>query len=253
MAVELVVEPRKVFSNTSAEQGEGSLIAVKIALQAFAGVKKLLVFSPGSLAENSKYLAESSLVSGNPLESARGLAAASRQKILVFAGDAVTSRCISLFSGVKDGGIKENITYICCNNAGSSSSGSLSGIERQLSRLVSAGYVASASVAFPEDYMRKLLKSVSCNSLSFLEVHCPSPRLWGFDPSDTIEVGRVAVNSGIWPLFEAAGGSLRLTVAPEGQDTAEMYARMQRRFSAGGIENLRSVIEENSKLVGAAK
>lgn len=244
----MVVEPREVFANTVGNQGEGYLIAMKIALQAFAGEKKLLVFSPGSMAENAGYLGVSSLVSSDPLATARGLARASKQRVLIFSGDIATESCIESFRN-----IDESVTYICCNNAGSSSSGSRNSLEKQLARLVSAMFVATASVAFPEDYMRKLLKARQMTGFSFIEVHCPSPKLWGFDPSNTIEVGRVAVNSYVWPLLEITNGTLSVSYRPEQQESAEIYARIQSRFSEGNIGKIKNRAAENMKLLSSVK
>ena len=234
---------KQVFSRTIAEQGEGSLLAMKIALQAFEGSKILLVFSRGSLSENARYAGRSALVAENPLAAARGLARASKEKVLVFAGDVITQKLLKHMKGVR-----ENITYICLNNGGSLSAGAGS-LERQNAGLVSAKYAATASVAFPEDYIKKLEKAKE-DGFAFIEVHCPSPRLWGYDPSNTIEIARVAVNSNFWPLLEYTPEA-KATYVPEQLESADTYARMQARFRENDIEKIRARTSENEGLLAA--
>ena len=244
MAVEMLIEPKQVFSGTVAGHGEGFMIAMKLALQAFEGRKPLLVFSPGAASENAKHLNFTSLVSGNPLAAARGLSRSTGRLVVVFAGDVTTSQYLSSFRN-----IHENIIYVCLNNAGSSSAGSRHDIEKQLAGSVAAGYAATASVAFPGDYMKKLLRARSEAGFVFLDVHCPSPKLWGFDPSNTIEVGRAAVNSNVWPLFEYSAAGQVATYKPEQLESLAMYAKMQSRFSESDIEKLKNVVAKNAKLL----
>ncbi|GEM_PF-3431299 len=262
MAVEMLIEPKQVFSGTVTEQGEGFMIAMKLALQAFEDKKPLLVFSRGSASENAKHLNFTSLVSGNPLAAARGLSRATGRLVLAFAGDVATAQYLSSFRN-----IQENIVYICLNNAGSASSSSRHAVEKQLAKSVAAkfskseafrnpgepsvlrGYAATASVAFPQDYMKKLLRAKSEAGFVFLDVHCPSPKLWGFDPSNTIEVGRVAVNSNVWPLFEYSSAGQVASYKPEQLESVSMYVRMQSRFSESDAEKLKNIVAENTKLL----
>ncbi len=244
MAVEMLVEPKAVFSDTVADKGEGFMIAMKLALQAFRDRKPLLVFSGGSHSANARHLNFASLVSDNPLAAARGLSRAAGRQVLAFAGDVVTAQHLASFRNVQ-----ENIVYICLNNAGSASSSSRYGVERRLSGSVSARYVATASVAFPEDFMKKLLRAKSAAGFVFLEVHCPSPKLWGFDPSNTIEVGRAAVNSNVWPLVEISGNSAAPSYRPEQLETVEAYVKMQSRFGEADMERLRNIAAGNAKLL----
>ncbi len=244
MVVDLIVQPKQVFGNTVADHGEGWMIAMKLALQAFADKRFLLVFSPGAMSKNAPYLKLSSIVSENPLAAARGLAKATGQLVLVFAGDIATKKYIASFKNVQ-----ENIVYVCCNNAGSSSSSSRSDVEKQLVHLVSARYAATASPSFPEDYMRKLLKAKSVSGFVFLEVHCPSPKLWGFDSSNTIEVSRMAVNTNLWPLLEFIGTNTTLNYKPEHQEPLEMYLKIQSRFAVNNVEKIRNQVTENMKFI----
>ncbi len=67
-------------------------------------------------------------------------------------------------------------------------------------------YVATASVAYPQDLARKVKEALAIEGPKYLEVHCPCPIGWGFDPSQTIALARLAVRAGLVPLFEARPG-----------------------------------------------
>lgn len=76
-------------------------------------------------------------------------------------------------------------------------------------------YVATASTAFMEDYYAKLDKALEASrrGMAYLHVFSPCPTGWRFPPSELIEVGRKAVETNVFPLweFELEAGSIRLT------------------------------------------
>jgi pyruvate ferredoxin oxidoreductase beta subunit len=72
-------------------------------------------------------------------------------------------------------------------------------------------YVATASIAFPIDFISKLRKALNIRGFRYIHLHAPCPTGWRFDPSKTVEVARLAVEVGTWILFEAEGGKVRLT------------------------------------------
>src|SRR5512136_869190 len=111
MSFEFAPAMKQVFGRTESGQGEGSLLALKIALQTFSEKKPLLVFSRGPLAENAKYLGFTAIAAENPLAAARGLARASKEKVVVFASDAATRKQIKFMNN-----LEENIIYICLNS-----------------------------------------------------------------------------------------------------------------------------------------
>lgn len=65
-------------------------------------------------------------------------------------------------------------------------------------------YVATASLAFMEDYYRKLDKAIAASKrgMAFIHVFSPCPTGWRFDPSKLIEVSRKAVETNLVPLWE---------------------------------------------------
>jgi pyruvate ferredoxin oxidoreductase beta subunit len=67
-------------------------------------------------------------------------------------------------------------------------------------------YAASASIGYLKDFREKIKKASLVNGPSYIHVHTPCPTGWFFDPSKTIEVARLAVKTGAWPLFEIIDG-----------------------------------------------
>jgi pyruvate ferredoxin oxidoreductase beta subunit/2-oxoisovalerate ferredoxin oxidoreductase beta subunit len=96
-------------------------------------------------------------------------------------------------------------------------------------------YAASLSIAHPDDFRRKVMTALSMRGLRFLLMHSPCPTGWKSEPGDSIELVRLAVRSGLFPLYEVRNGSgWRVNVEPDWTDPEE-YFRRQRRFRVDEI------------------
>ncbi len=93
-----------------------------------------------------------------------------------------------------------------------------------------APYVATASVAFPEDLLGKLIHAKGIKGFRYIHVSSPCPTGWGYDPKDTIKVARGMVQSGLWPLYEVSDGILRLNYKPRELKPVREVLKMQGRF-----------------------
>jgi len=72
--------------------------------------------------------------------------------------------------------------------------------------------------------------------MRFLLLHSPCPTGWKSEPADSIDLVRLAVESGLFPLYEVFdGATYRINVEPDGTDPAEYYQR-QRRFDNDNID-----------------
>jgi len=69
-------------------------------------------------------------------------------------------------------------------------------------------YVATASVAYPHDIDRKVKKALSIRGPKYLQVHVPCPLGWRHDSAVTIEIARLAIQTGLFPLVEFENGRL---------------------------------------------
>jgi pyruvate ferredoxin oxidoreductase beta subunit len=63
-------------------------------------------------------------------------------------------------------------------------------------------YVATASISYPEDLYRKVKKAKEIKGPKYIEILAPCPPGWRFGMDKTVEMGRLAVETGIWPLYE---------------------------------------------------
>jgi pyruvate ferredoxin oxidoreductase beta subunit len=71
-------------------------------------------------------------------------------------------------------------------------------------------YVATACTAYPLDFVTKLKKAKEIRGTKYIHLLAPCPTGWRCDTSKTIELGRLAVQSGIWVLYEIENGKFRL-------------------------------------------
>lgn len=97
-------------------------------------------------------------------------------------------------------------------------------------------YVARASVAFIPDFKRKLkvaqrITAEERRGLSYIEVLNTCPTGWRYPPDQMIRVARLAVQTGLWPLYEIEDGVFKLTYRPKEILPVAEYLKIQGRFS----------------------
>ncbi len=183
----------------------------------------------------------------------RGLA--DKIKVIIIGGDGGTHDIgLGSLSGMLERG--HNVTYICYDNeaymntgvqrssatpVGASTATSPVGKQswgkerpkKNLPAIVmahGAPYVATASIAYPKDITRKVRQALSIQGPKYIEVHSPCPIGWGFDSSLTIELAKLAVQTGLVPIYEAFQGQpLKVRKLPKRVPVTE-YLRRQKRF-----------------------
>jgi pyruvate ferredoxin oxidoreductase beta subunit len=99
-------------------------------------------------------------------------------------------------------------------------------------------YVATASIAYWQDLLTKARKGLETEGPAFLHVFAPCPRGWRYESDKTIEIARLAVETCVFPLWEAVNGVYALSpqskipaLKPERKKPVTEYLKMQRRFS----------------------
>ncbi len=195
--------------------------------------------------------------------SASGVAAALELKgvtdttVMVWAGDGATSDIgMASLSGAAER--NENFIYVCYDNEAYMNTG----IQRSSSTPIGAWttttvtgkregkkdlpsilmmhhipYVATASVAYPLDFAEKLQRAAKIRGFRYIHLHAPCPPGWKFASEKTIEMGRLAVQTGSWILYEVENGVYRLStpslpfVNKERRKPIEMYLKPQGRFA----------------------
>ncbi len=184
--------------------------------------------------------------------------------VLGFAGDGGTVDIgLQSLSGMMERGDK--VLYICYDNEaymntgiqGSSSTplaawttttpgGKPTG-RKNLLRIAMAHnipYCASASVANIPDLRKKVQKAKDTDGPSLLHIHTPCPTGWGFEPGLSIQISRLAVQTGAWVLYEYENGKLTLNQKPKELKPVAEYFRLQRRFKGVPTEMLDAVEAE---------
>ena len=92
-------------------------------------------------------------------------------------------------------------------------------------------YVATASIAYPEDFNRKIHKAKAIRGFKFIYVLSPCPVGWRFSSELTIRLARLAVQTKLFPLYEVEDGErYTLNEEPEGVPVRE-YMKLQGRFN----------------------
>ncbi len=91
-------------------------------------------------------------------------------------------------------------------------------------------YLATVSAHDPVDLAEKVHRSLGIDGPKLFTALAVCPTGWGFDPAQSFEIGKLAVDSGVWPLKEAVRGKVRHTYIPSRFCPVEDYLRPQRRF-----------------------
>ena len=92
-------------------------------------------------------------------------------------------------------------------------------------------YVATVTGAEPLDLARKVEKAGRITGPRLIIALAPCPTGWDFDPKETVEIGKLAVKTGIWPLKEYVDGKVTHTVVPRHRSPVEEYLKRQGRFA----------------------
>ena len=74
-------------------------------------------------------------------------------------------------------------------------------------------YVATATVAELRDLERKVERAMELHGPRYIHVLVPCPLGWGSEPAETIEIARLAKETGLFPVFEAEGGEVVVGVS----------------------------------------
>ena len=243
-------------------------IALKIALKALG--KKTIMAVPASCSaviqslypKSSFNLPTLNIAFEASAAAASGIAAAlkamGREDIipLVWAGDGGSYDIgLQALSGALER--NTNFIYVCYNNQMYSNTGiQRSGAtpykawttttwkgkeehEKNLAEIVMAHhipYVATATIAYPEDLYKKMKKAKEIKGSRYIEILCPCPPGWRFDMSKTVEISRLAVETGAWILYECIDGKMEFNGYSkrilEGKErkSIEDWLKMQGRY-----------------------
>lgn len=107
---------------------------------------------------------------------------------------------------------------------------------KDIAALIQAGhpsikYLAQASIAYPLDLMNKVRKALNKKGATFIHLHTPCPKGWTFDADRTIEMGKLAIQTGMWINYEIEDGKKTIDRLPRKMKPVSEYLKEQGRFS----------------------
>ncbi len=114
-------------------------------------------------------------------------------------------------------------------------------------------YVATACPSYPFDLMDKVAKGAAINGPAYVHILSVCPTGWRCAPELGIEIGSLAVQTGIFPLYEIEDGQYKLSVKVPKLKPVQEYLKRQGRFghlSEATIKEIQDRVDrEYSKLV----
>ncbi len=186
-------------------------------------------------------------------------------QVVAWAGDGGTADIgLQALSGAIERG--EDFLYICYDNEGYMNTGvqrsgstphaaatttSPAGVARMGKRhlkkdilsIIAAHhipYAATASVAYPADLRKKVRRGLQVDGPSFLQIHSPCPLGWAHGSELSIEVARLAVQTGLFPLIELERGALTGAMHIRQIRPVTEYLKLQGRFRHLFTDDLRA-------------
>jgi len=189
--------------------------------------------------------------------------------VVVWAGDGGTADIgLSALSGAAYR--QENMLYICYDNEGymntgvqesgatpfgawtSNSPGGKKLFKKDMPFIMmehKIPYIATANISYAQDFVQKLRKALTHVGFKYIHLYSPCPPGWRIPADETINIGRLAVETGVWTLFEIENGRFRLTgpsvkILNQGRrKPVEEYLRLQERYRQMTDEDIKIFTE----------
>jgi len=105
-------------------------------------------------------------------------------------------------------------------------------------------YAASACSCFPDDLRQKIKVAKKIKGMKYIHILSPCPTGWRFSEELTPNVGRLAVETNYYPLYEIRNGR-EYTITHQSKGLpAEEYLLLQGRFQHLSEEDLKAAQAE---------
>jgi pyruvate/2-oxoacid:ferredoxin oxidoreductase beta subunit len=106
-------------------------------------------------------------------------------------------------------------------------------------------YMATASIAYPEDLFKKVRKAKDIRGTRFFHIYAPCPTGWKSRPEDAVKLARMVVQNGIFPLYEVEHGEkYTQTVKVKEKKPIDDYFKLQGRFRHLKPEQIQAIQAE---------
>lgn len=108
-------------------------------------------------------------------------------------------------------------------------------------------YVATANIAYPQDFYKKVKKGVEHKGPAYIQVYVPCVPGWKIASNKTIEIAKLAFKAKATPLYEIEKGQLKFSMKPS-QDTPVIdYLKTQGRFKHLNEKEINEIQEHINK------
>jgi pyruvate ferredoxin oxidoreductase beta subunit len=108
-------------------------------------------------------------------------------------------------------------------------------------------YVATTCIAFPDDLISKAVKAKEMKGgFRYIHTLCSCPTGWRIPEKSAIEIARLAVECGMWLLYEIEQGEFKITYKPKKRKQVREYLSRQGRFdhlNANEVEIIQSEVD----------
>ena len=185
--------------------------------------------------------------------------------VVVWAGDGGTAD-IGLAALSSAAHRQDNMLYICYDNEGymntgvqesgatpygaltANSPGGKKLFKKDMPLIMKAHnipYIATANISYAQDFVQKLRKALTYTGFKYIHLYSPCPPGWRTPADETIHVGRLAVETGAWALFEIENGRFHLTgpspslISKEKRKPLENFLKIQERYKLMTDEDIR--------------
>jgi pyruvate ferredoxin oxidoreductase beta subunit len=92
-------------------------------------------------------------------------------------------------------------------------------------------YVATVIGSEPLDLAHKIETAKQLSGPRMIIALAPCPTGWDYDPRESVNIGKLAVRTGVWPLKEYIDGKVVHTKVPHDRLPVEEYLKLQGRFT----------------------
>ena len=92
-------------------------------------------------------------------------------------------------------------------------------------------YCATANVAYPEEFIKKVKKAKEIKGTKFIHLYAPCPTGWKHSPDITVKVARLATETNIFPIYEVENGVYKINRKIKNPKPVIEYLKLQGRFS----------------------
>lgn len=107
-------------------------------------------------------------------------------------------------------------------------------------------YVATACPSYPFDLIEKVTKGLATPGPAYIHIYSVCPVGWRCATDLAIKLGRLVVETGVFPLYEVENGQYKLSIELPRLKPVKEYLKLQGRFRHLSDENI-NMIQERVK------